>query len=245
VTLPAELDLRSEARRCTPDVSAFPRRLFRPAILTWHTRMVNEYASSEVFEALSVQLRAAGFDPLMVSECESFAAEERRHGVLCGSVVEALGGEARAALPSRSEFPRHADVPARAATLRNVIHICCMSETVAVALIGAERLEMPEGPLRELLSRIYADEVGHARFGWRLLEQVGAELAAEERVAIERYLPTAFAHLEAHELSHLPDCDAPPSGAVLGLCSGRAARSLFAETVEQVIRPGLRRYFAC
>jgi hypothetical protein len=116
-----------------------------------------------------------------------------------------------------------------------------MSETVAVSLIGAERLEMPDGRLRELLTRIYADEVGHARFGWRLLEQIRASLDARERAAIEQYLPRAFAHLEAHELAHLPDRD----GSLLGLCSGKQARELLYETIDEVIRPGLRRWFHC
>jgi len=120
-----------------------------------------------------------------------------------------------------------------------------MSETVAVALIGAERLEMPDSPLRELLTQIYADEVGHARFGWRLLELVGHDLSTNERAAIDLYLPTAFAHLEAHELAHIPDCDAPARGEILGLCSGREARRLLYETIEQVIRPGLARWFSC
>ena len=243
MTLPEVLDLRAEARRTLPDLSACPKPLFGPAIFTWRARMQNEYSSSAVFEALAAQLARAGFDASVVRECASFAGEERKHGSLCASVVAALGGEATVRLPPLPAFPTHPDAPRRAAALRNLIHVSCLSETVAVALIGAERLEMPEGPLRELLSVIYADEVGHARFGWRLLERVAAELDAEERAAIERYLPTAFAHLRAHELSHLPDCAAPPEGAALGLCSGRAARALFAETVASVIRPGLQRYF--
>jgi hypothetical protein len=207
--------------------------------------MTNEYMSAEVFVALSTQLAESGFDTATVRECASFAEEERKHGVLCGAVVEALGGKATAPISTRRAFPLHRDAPARAAVLRNVIHVCCMSETVAVALIGAERLEMPDGPLRDLLTHIYADEVGHARFGWRLLEALGPWLDASERAAIERYLPLAFADLERHELAHLPDRDAPPNGAQLGLCSGRDARHLLGETISSVIRPGLRRFFEC
>ena len=205
--------------------------------------MVNEYMSAEVFSALSAQLAAAGFAVSLSEQVAQFADEERQHGILCGAVVEALGGAAVAAIPERPPYPWHASESPRTGALRNVIHICCMSETVAVALIGAERLEMPEGPLRDLLTGIYSDEVGHARFGWRLLEGLASELTADERRGIERYLPVAFAHLQAHELAHLPDCDAPPNGQILGLCSGRAARSLLAETIEQVIRPGLGRWF--
>ena len=241
----SQLDLRAEARAHALDVSGYPAELFPSAIGTWRARMVNEHASSAVFEALARQLTDAGFPPELADACRGFAAEERQHGVLCGAVVESLGGTATASVPERPEFPQHRDAPPRAAVLRNVIHICCMSETVAVSLIGAERLEMPPGPLLDLLTRIYADEVGHARFGWRLLEQVAPELSAAERGAVERYFPVAFRHLVQHEHAHLPSRGAPERGEQLGLCSGLEARVLLDETIEEVIRPGLRRFFDC
>jgi hypothetical protein len=67
--------------------------------------MVNEHGSAQVFDALALQLREAGFDEADVTACRRFAVEERQHGVLCGAVVESLGGDARAEidppLPSR------------------------------------------------------------------------------------------------------------------------------------------------
>ena len=39
---------------------------------------------------------------------------------------------------------------------------------VAVALIGAERMEMPDGELRDLLTGIWSDEVGHWKLAGRL-----------------------------------------------------------------------------
>jgi hypothetical protein len=241
----ADLDLRSRARAHRPALPPHDPILRATAVLTWRERMVNEHSSSAVFESLGAQLVENGFDDELGRACRAFAGEERRHGVLCGAVVEALAGEAIAPSPIRATFPLHLDAPPRAAVLRNVVHICCMSETVAVALIGAERLEMPAGELRELLTRIYADEVGHARFGWRLLESVAPTLGPEERQAIEDYLPLALRHLEAHELAHLPDVDAPCGGEALGLCSGRHARVLMRRTIDSVIRPGLQRWFAC
>lgn len=237
----ALLDLRDEAACFVPELGDYDVRLRGAALATWRGRMLNEYASATVFENLAEQLDACGFESAHAATCLGFAREERRHGVLCGAVVTALGGEARAELPARTPYPAHRDAPPRAAALRNVLHICCLSETVAVSLIGAERLEMPPGPLRELLTRIYADEIGHARFGWTLLEQVAPTLSDDELAALERYLPVAFAHLEHHELSLLPNVNAPPNGKVLGLCSGHDARALFYETVEQIIRPGLAR----
>lgn len=240
----AALDLTEPARHFAPALAGYDAALRAAALETWRTRMVNESASARVFEALARQLAVAAFEAELAQTCLDFAEEERRHGMLCGAVVVALGGEARASLRRAAPFPEHADAPPRAAVLRNVIHICCLSETVAVSLIGDEREQMPNGPLRELLTSIYADEIGHARFGWRLLERVAPELTAVERGAIERYLPVAFAHLEQHELSHLPNVDAPTGGERLGLCSGRDARKLFHETVASVIVPGLERWFS-
>lgn len=231
------LDLRELARTVSVALPALPS-IEGAAIETWRGRMVNEYASSRVFAALAEQLAGAGLDS---REVAAFADEERRHGVLCGAVVEALGGEARAILPAAPEFPLHADArtPLEAA-LRNVLSVCCLSETVAVALIGAERLEMPEGQLRELLTSIWSDEVGHARFGWRLLAEVAATLDGATRARLGDYLEVAFAHLVEHELAHLPlSSRPPPEGAALGLCNGGDARALFFATVEEVIVPAL------
>lgn len=244
------LNLRAEAR------SAASRRLAGPlgeaesarpegsltdaAVHTWRRRMVNEYGSSYVFSCLAEQLARAGASADEVRACEGFAEEEKNHGVLCGAVVEALGGEAIDALAQQEVFPAHEDVAPSEAVLRNVLSIGCLSETVAVALIGAEREEMPNGELRELLTRIWADEIGHARFGWT---KVAAELPRLEdaaRARLSAYLRVALAHLEAHELAHLPvGTSFGPAGAALGLCSGSDARVLFYATVERVIVPRL------
>lgn len=237
------LDLRDAAKAIRPRVPQLPH-LREAAIGTWRGRMINEHSSARVFDGLAHQLDAAGLAPEIVAEVRGFASEERRHGVLCGAVVEALGGEAYAEIPEGEEYPAHEDAqtPLEAA-LRNMLSICCLSETVAVSLIGAERLEMPSGELRDLLTGIYADEVGHSRFGWRMLGVLAPTLDAATKERLGDYLEVAFAHLEEHELSHLPETSVPPAeGVELGLCSGPDARRLFLDTVEEVIVPGLESF---
>jgi hypothetical protein len=239
----ATLDLRASARALMPRLTTDLAHLRGAAIATWRGRMINEHSSARVFEGLARQLEAAGvFD--VVPEVRGFANEERRHGVLCGAVVEALGGEALAEVGAGEEYPEHEDAgsPLEAA-LRNMLSICCLSETVAVSLIGAERIEMPEGELRDLLTRIYADEVGHARFGWRMLGRLAPSLDAATKDRLGDWLEVAFEHLVEHELAHLPESSRPRAleegGVVLGLCSGADARQLFFKTTAQVIVPGL------
>lgn len=237
----ATLDLRADARKHMPHIETTDA--LRPAAIgTWRARMINEHGSAPVFEALAEQCIAAGL-PEHAETMRAFAAEERMHGVLCGAVVEALGGEARAEIDAPSPVPEHADASSRVeALLRNVISVSCMSETVAVALIGAERLEMPDGELRDLLTRIWADEVGHSRFGWRLLAELVPTLDADARAGLDAYLGIALAHLVDHELRHLPVLGTPPEGATaVGVCDGAAARRLFFATVESAIIPGLAR----
>ena len=237
------LDLREASARVRPQVPHLPP-LRDAAIATWRGRMINEHASARVFEGLSEQLAAAGLAPAIVAEVRGFADEERRHGVLCGSVVEALGGKAYAVVNEGDEYPAHDDAhtPLEAA-LRNMLSICCLSETVAVSLIGAERLEMPAGELRDLLTGIYSDEVGHSRFGWRMLGSLAPSLDQATKDRLADYLEVAFASLEEHELAHLPLSSRPPAeGAELGLCSGEDARQLFFDTVVDVIVPGLERH---
>jgi len=233
------LDLRTAAREHQPAVPDLPE-LTAAAIATWRGRMVNEYQSADVFGALAGQAERRGLSEAVVRQLREFEAEERRHGILCGGVVEALGGEARAQVTAPRALPEHRDVPPLEGFLRNVLSVSCLSETVAVALIGAERLEMPESPLREVLSRIWADEVGHARFGWRVAQELVPQLDDAARARLSWYLRVALRHLELHELAHLPlTSTPPPSGAALGLCSGPDARVLFYETVASAILPPL------
>ncbi len=203
--------------------------------------MVNEFSSSRVFDALADQMERAEFARALVDEVRGFADEEREHGHLCGAVVESLGGEARAPFRVEGTLPEHSDAASsREAVLRNVLSVSCLSETVAVALIGAEREEMPDGPLRELLTTIWSDEVGHARFGWRLLSEYAPLLTATEKSNLSRYLSIALGALAEYELKSLPANNfVPENGAELGLCSGKEARELFFETVKVAILPNL------
>lgn len=233
------LDLRQQARRHCPELPHLPA-LHGAAVATWCGRMVNEYQSAQVFDGLAQQARHLQLSATVVEQLTEFAHEERRHGVLCGGVVEALGGAACAIVTEPRAVPAHTGVPGLEGFLRNVLSVSCLSETVAVALIGAERLEMPEGELRELLSSIWADEIGHARFGWRVAQELVPALGSTQRQRLSLYLRVALRHLERHELAHLPLASQPPAaGAALGLCNGADARLLFYQTVEEAILPPL------
>ena len=213
---------------------------------TWRGRMVNEYGSSFVFEQFAEQCsrhaKTLRFEESTLERLKEFAQEERRHGVLCGAVTKAFGGAAKAPALNSPPFPFHEEVEPLEGILRNLLSICCLNETVAVALIAAEREDMPAGVLKDILTEIWSDECGHAHFGWRQLASwLPDDVDLKRRLG--DYLAIAFGHLESHELSHLPLSSNPPlEGAQYGLCSGKEARALFYATVEGIIIPNLETY---
>lgn len=237
------LDLTEEARAIdlklgeSLDLSPTDRQA---AIDTWRARMRNEHVSARVFAALLGQMMAAGSPAGEQARVAKMISEELEHGRLCAAVVWALGGEPVMETGELEEVPRHEEVAAVEGLLRNVLSISCLSETVAVALIGAEREQAGPAPLQEILKQILADEVQHARFGWRLLEAHAPGLDAATRERLGDYLVEAFAHLRAHELRYLPPSASPSEEAErYGVCDGRDARALFFQTVLEVIVPRL------
>ncbi|MBI4815033.1 MAG: ferritin-like domain-containing protein [Deltaproteobacteria bacterium] len=248
------LDLRREASAAELLIEPPPFRDDREhqiALSTWRGRMVNEHISASVFAQLIPQLMRAGIDAARQAEVAEMVSEELRHARLCAAVLVGLGGEPVAPLPEIRAMPSHEGVSNKEALLRNVLSVSCLSETVAVALIDAERLELLDvarerdeatpKTISGVLRQILADEVRHARFGWKLLEADPVDSELADRLG--EYLRTAFAHLERHELAHLSPMPAPSSEAeAAGVCDGSNARVLFFETVEQVIVPRLEQH---
>lgn len=236
------LDLRAVARAlpagALPPLGPAGRAV---ALRTWRGRMVNEHCSAQVWASLLPQAMRAAVPPALLPGLAAAAGDELRHAEQCAGVVMALGGAAVAPLPPLRPLPAHAHLPPLEAFLWNIVSVGCISETVAVSLIRAEHLELPEGPLRALLGQILADEVQHARLGWTTLGVLLPRLDAAGRARLEAYLEVALAHQIAHELPLLPLNALPedPGLPAAGVCRGAEARALFFATLGEVIVPQL------
>lgn len=213
------------------------------ALTNWRARASSEHASARVFAALVPQMMRAGIDRRVVLRTSAMVAQELEHALLCAKVVAALGGDAeieiRADLPA---VPEHEDAPPLEAVLRNVLSVSCMSETVAVALVATEREMAGTDALRDVLEKILADEVKHARLAWKLLETVAPMLDRTTRDRLDEYLVQAFEHqLQFHGL-FLEWPSTSDRGAAIGAPDGPANWACFVRTVEDVIVPGLEKH---
>ena len=211
------------------------------AVRTWRGRMVNEHVSARVFAGLVPQMMKAGVSPSLQAQLPEYIADEYRHAEQCAGVVLALGGDPVAELPELPDMPDHDDVGPLEAVLRNVISICCLSETVAVSIIRAEHVELEGSKLGEVLGTILADEVQHARFGWQLVGDLLPRLDDSARARLTKYLEVALVHQIAYEIPKLPfNPGLRREVAAAGVCDGADAQDLFYDTISEVVVPTLQ-----
>jgi hypothetical protein len=239
------LDLQREVRRdplSIPGLDEIPAEERAAALDNWQNRMVSEHASARVFAALIPKLMAAGVARRHVAAVSAMIGQELDHAVLCARVVTALGGEAKRPLPTLAAVPAHEDAGPLEGLLRDVISISCCSETVAVALVATEREQAGTASLRGVLGKILADEVKHARFGWRLLDEVGPTLDARTRRRLSAYLVVAFEHQIAFHSPFLRLPAASDRAVSLGAPDGPSNWQVFLDTLAQVTIPGLARH---
>jgi hypothetical protein len=242
----AMLDLRREAEKqplCIPGLDAVPEDERAAALSNWRERMLSEHVSARVFAALVPKLLGAGVAHRHLLAVSAMIGQELDHALLCARVVTALGGEARVPLPAAlAAMPVHEDASPLEGVLRDVISISCCSETVAVSLVSTEREQTGTPALKEVLERILADEIKHARFGWKLLEEVGPTLDSTLRKRLGAYLVAAFEHQIAFHSPFLRMPSATDRAVGIGAPDGPSNWQVFVDTITGVTVPGLERY---
>lgn len=239
------LDLRAHARRARVpriDVSAIDPTELDAARTNWRERMASEHASARVFGALVGQMMQAGLPEAEIRRVGAMVEQELDHARLCAGILLALDGDPEAPYPRLDALPAHEDATPLEAVLRNVISIGCCSETVAVALVATEQAMAGPPPVQRVLRQILADEIKHARFGWRIVAKVAPELGGDERERLDEYLVDVFDHQLRFHAPFLSMPRAGRAGVAIGAPNGASNWACFLETTENVIVPGLERH---
>jgi len=227
----AVLDPRREARQ-TPvalDVAlTLDDESRRLAVVEWTGRMVEEQAASRLFAGLLPQMMRAGVDTQFQAATADAVVDELRHARLCAAIVQALGGEARAALTGSDDFPRHDGVSPLEGLLRNVLDVSCLAETVDVAVLESRYRRARESTFRRVIAEILDDEINHSRLGWRLLQHLEPRIDTRLRERLGAYLIPAFTRLFERQA-------ASPGKTT-------ADKGLLVEVVNEVIVPRLEAF---
>ena len=216
----------------------------REVCARWKKRMVDEYTSTTVFTALAAQLVEANATLDVSAITLKMAQDEFRHAQLCGAVVVAMGGDARAMRDTTVRpIAVHAGRCVEERALRNVL-VTCLSEMYSVAFFVASLDRMTDAYLRSITRELLADEVLHGRFGLYYLQGCADWLAAspDVRRSVSRYLRYAFA-VCAREFVRAPsERNVGADDGALGLVSSELAREVFHQTMQNAVAPALERY---
>ncbi len=207
----------------------------------WRVHMAAEFASARVFAGLIPQMMAASLDASLLRDVAEMVRQELDHGVLSARVYAALGGTPCTELPRLTPVPDHHGASPLESVLRNIIAVSCCGETIAVAVIGSDRERATLAPLRETLTTILADEVGHARFGWTLLGDVGPGLDEPVKRRISAYLVAVFERDLGAVFAGRDAAPASDAALAIGALDGPLAWETLCDTLREVTVPGLER----
>ena len=135
----------------------------------WAYRASLEHAAAARFRRLAARLEAVGFDHELVAIAALAETQEREHVRLC-SEIAARFGEAPA-LPADPAVPEVAPSTwaLRDRVVYEVVAFCCVTETANAAVVTAGADDVDDTQIRRAVRTILADEVQHARLGWRFL----------------------------------------------------------------------------
>lgn len=229
------------------DASKYSASAIEAARSLWRRRLIQEHQSAAVFSRLLPQLIEAEAPLEYKTTVLRMSMDELHHAAICGDVLTALGVPPEVNTELRTEpLPDHADATPAESVLRNIMFVCCLSETFAVAITAEEREQAREPVIQAAIDRIHSDETLHARFGWIYLAHALPTLGEEALARTNAYLAQAFAYLEKKELEAMPRT-APFAESLIAECSAlgvsdtASARELFYETIENVIVPGLQK----
>jgi hypothetical protein len=211
----------------------------------WHSRMVSEQRSIQVFAQLGVQLLEARASIDETTVMLRLAQDELRHTEFCAAMVGALGGDATLPHEPVRSLARHDGCSPEERALRNVLYTTCLSEMVALARLVDSLEQTTDETARAVLRAVLADEVLHGTFGFHYVESRREVIAADPdlRGSVETYLRHAFAVLERELLDPVRGAAPMSPGAVaLGVIDPTRAGTVYVQTIESVVVPGLERH---
>jgi hypothetical protein len=202
----------------------------RPEVAARWTRLaLQEHASIASFAGFVLQLLAVGAPAELVALAQRALADEVEHARLAFAVA-ARHGAAVGPGPLPVGAPAAADLDAAVAA---TIHEGCVGETLsALAVRRAAALAQPG--LRDMLSKIAADEEEHAALAWRFVRWA-LERGADRSLAAAAFAAAvAAADADAARMAAAP---AAPALRRFGLLDGPAQADVWRRGLAELVAP--------
>lgn len=211
------------------------------AASVWRARRRVELDAATRFERIARDLERVDAHRDVIGLASGAANEEMRHAALCAELIAHFGGatpsEAAASATSRVA---PAELEGREALLYEIVALSCVTETLSTALLGELVACARDGAAKEAMHEILSDEVRHSRLGWAHL---AAEHARGCRDVVGAHLPALLSATVPDQLfAGGPEHEAQATLTGIGSLPKRRRAELVAETLTEVVFPGLARF---
>lgn len=168
--------LCAKRRPALPELPPLDPQLHPEALalarLNWEARTASEYVGvmvSRKLHGLLVDLSA----PIDLQTLAlQFMLEEQQHAELCFAVALHLGSTGEILCDLEALQQPRSTAPLGHQLIEMLVGTYAVGEVCALALITHTLKALPASPYRDVLRRIAADEVLHARFGPLVLQQI-------------------------------------------------------------------------
>jgi hypothetical protein len=220
--------------------SALPLDLRKAAAWEWRCRHHFERDAMARFARLSESLQSEGANEQVVAMACKAAKDEERHAELCCDLVRYLGAVAPENVAAAGAKVAPPGLSAREQLLYEVVAMSCVTETLSCALLGGLIELAKDQHIKEVMQSILRDEIGHSRLGWAYL----ADRATHgPQNFISDHLPAMLAGTVSDEL--FDEREAHPMEEALnglGALSRKERLSIFDESMNAIVFPGLERF---
>ena len=207
----------------------------------WWFRAWAERDSTLRFTRLHQALQAEGVPEAIVDACETAAADEARHALLCAEVARGFHEQdPYAEQAAEGETLGPAALRSEERLLYEVIAFCCVTESLNAALLLTIYEAASHDVVRDATHRLARDEVQHARLGWAYLAH-----RVEQGADVSFLAPYVSRILTAAASENLTESDAfcaQWADPALGYLPRERRVEVFGQCVTDVIIPGLARY---
>jgi hypothetical protein len=211
-------------------LSAPQRRLLASG---WSQLGLMEHASVAAFARFTLQLLSLGAPAVLVEQSQQAMADELLHARLCFSLASAYADEPLGPGPLPTE---HAlDLSSLEDIAALTLHEGCIGETIAALEASEARAAARDPAVREVLTRVEADERRHAELAWRFVSwalNTGGP-------GVQRRIQGELASLREATAARSSG-DASVDGAAHGLLSAAQRAELRAAALRDVVLPCAR-----
>jgi hypothetical protein len=171
-----------EANRAADPIVRRADEIIRARVAsTWALRTRAEIEAAARFARMATELSEVGATQVVIRGAEGASADEQRHRDLCAKLALKWGEpNALEHVPPRERIGR-SEMDQRDRLLWELVAVCCIGETMNVALMTRCMEVVKDQEIRSTLHELLEDEVRHARLGW-------AHLAAERAAGRGQFL---------------------------------------------------------